>query len=108
MSPPLSLRQSNRVRKALRLLAQRYPTQRELAKAVGVDRATVNTTLSGRVLGGRKLARGVATALGWDVDVLLDSKRPIEPPPSNPAPATAFILKVVAQRAPFSAARASR
>ena len=89
MTAPLTLRQSNRVRKALRWLSsQRYPTQRELAEALKLAPETVNSALSGRKLGGMKLAKAVAAAMGWDVDILLNSKLPIEPPPSDPAPAT--------------------
>jgi transcriptional regulator with XRE-family HTH domain len=88
MSRALTLRQSNRVRKALRLLmAQRYASQSELARAIGVSPQAVSMVLSGRALPGLKLARGVASALGWELSVLLDSKLPIEPPPSDPAPA---------------------
>ena len=87
MSQTLTLRQSNRVRKALRWLSsQRYPTQRELADALKLAPETVNSALSGRKLGGMKLAKAVAVAMGWEVDILLNSKLPIEPP-SDPAPA---------------------
>lgn len=90
MSRALTLRQSNRVRKALRWLAsQRYPTQRELAEALKLSAETINAALSGRSLGGMKLARAVAAAMWWDVDILLNSKLPVEPPPSDPAPANA-------------------
>jgi transcriptional regulator with XRE-family HTH domain len=90
MSTALTLRQSNRVRKALRFLwTQRYTSQRELAEAAGISQQAISLVLAGRSLGGMKLARGVATALGWDVDVLLNSKLPIEPPPSEPAPSAA-------------------
>jgi transcriptional regulator with XRE-family HTH domain len=89
MTRPLSLRQSDRVKRGLRfLMAQRYPTQRELAAAIGVSQKAVSAVLAGRTLGGMKLARGVARCLAWDLDVLLSSNMPVEPPPSDPAPAT--------------------
>ena len=87
MSAALTLRQSNRVRKALRLLlAQRYASQSELARAIGVSPQAVSMVLLGHAMPGRKLATGAALAMGWELDVLLDSKMPIEPPPSDPAP----------------------
>jgi plasmid maintenance system antidote protein VapI len=83
----LTLRQSTRVREALRfLLAQRYQTQRELAEVIGVSQQAVSAVLSGHMLGGLKLAKGAALAMGWELDVLLNSKMPVEPPPSDPAP----------------------
>ena len=88
MSAALTLRQSNRVRKALRfLLAQRYASQSELARAIGVSPQAVSMVLSGAALPGKKLATGAALAMGWELDVLLNSKLPIEPPPSSPVPA---------------------
>ena len=89
MTQTLTLRQSNRVRKALRWLSkERYPTQRELADALKLAPETVNSALSGRKLGGMKLAKAVAAAMGWEVDILLNSKLPVEPPPSQPVPAS--------------------
>ena len=86
MSQTLTLRQSNRCRKALRwLMSQRYRTQQELAEALRLSPETIGAALSGRKLGGMKLAKAVAAGMGWEVDILLNSKLPIEPPtePAN-------------------------
>ena len=89
----LTPRQSNRVRKALRyLMAQRYPTQCELAEALGISQQAISAVLAGRTLGGMKLARCVASALGWELDVLLNSRLSIEPPESDSTPAKALSI----------------
>jgi DNA-binding XRE family transcriptional regulator len=61
-------------------MSQRYKTQSELADALKLSPETIGAALSGRKLGGMKLANAVAVAMGWEVDILLNSKLPIDPP----------------------------
>lgn len=91
----LTPRQRNRVRKGLRLLARRYPTQRELGGAVAVSQQTISSVLAGQAMPGIRLALGVARGLGWSLEDLVDSKLPLEPP-APPAAAHPVALQIEA------------
>ena len=66
-----TVEQRARVRAALRVLARRYRTQSELARALGVRQQTVSGVLSGTAHPGLFLAMKIARLVHVPVEVLL-------------------------------------
>jgi len=73
MSRTLTLKEIGRVRRALRPLVQRYPSQAALGNALGISQQSVSAVLSGAHLPGPHFALGVARASGITLEVLLST-----------------------------------
>ena len=73
MTSALTLEQIGRVRRALRPLAARYPSQAALARALDVSPSTAADVLSGAELPGHKVTCGVARLLGTTASALLST-----------------------------------
>lgn len=69
----LTLKEIGRVRRALRPLVQRYPSQTALGRALGVSQQSVSGVLSGAHLPGFRFALGVARLSGVTLEALLST-----------------------------------
>ena len=73
MSRALTLKEIGRVRRALRSIEPRYPSQTALGDALGVSQQSVSAVLSGVQLPGLRFALGVARASGTSLEALLST-----------------------------------
>lgn len=88
----LTLKEIGRVKRAMRPLLARYPTQAALARVLGVRQQTVSAALSGASWPGIRFALGVAKATEQSArSAALDAQRShltsrVERPPQHPHP----------------------
>jgi hypothetical protein len=73
MSRALTLKEIGRVRRALRPLVQRYPSQVALGRALDLSQQSVSAVLSGAQLPGLRFALGVARLSGMTLEALLST-----------------------------------
>ena len=78
MSHALTSEEIERVRRALRALVARYPSQAVLGRVLGVSQQTVSAVLCDAQLPGLRFARGLARALGIPMEALLSRSGELE------------------------------